>query len=296
VTTDLFRPAGSLARRDDPVVLAPEDAGWAFAGLRVLSLGAGERRVIRQDGVEAALLPLAGSCSVEVGGGTFEVEGRDDVFSRVSDFVYLPAGSEAVVSSSAGGEFAVPAARAERRLEPAYVPARAVRVEVRGGGAATRQVTNFLAADAFEAERLIAVEVLTPDGNWSSFPPHKHDEHSEREVPLEEIYYFRIRGESGFGLHRTYTADGELDVTVAVRDGDVFLVPRGYHGPCVAAPGHPMYYLNVMAGPAERAWRACTDPAHEWLWGLFEELGPDPRCPMTTADGPVAIAAGPSRR
>jgi 5-deoxy-glucuronate isomerase len=177
-------------------------------------------------------------------------------------------------------------ARAERRLEPAYVPARAVGVEVRGGGAATRQVNNFMSADAFEAERLIAVEVLTPDGNWSSFPPHKHDERTDREVPLEEIYYFRIRGDGGFGMHRTYTADGDIDVTVTVRDGDVFLIPRGYHGPSVAPPGHTMYYLNVMAGPAERAWRVCTDPTHEWLWELFAELGPDPRCPLTTADGP----------
>ena len=152
---------------------------------------------------------------------------------------------------------------------------------------ATRQVNNFMSADAFEADRLIAVEVLAPDGNWSSFPPHKHDEHTDREVPLEEIYYFRIRGAGGFGLHRTYTTDGEIDVTVTVKDGDVFLIPRGYHGPTLAAPGYTMYYLNVMAGPAERAWRTCTDPTHEWLWELLAELGPDPRCPLTTADGPA---------
>jgi 5-deoxy-glucuronate isomerase len=286
-TVDLHRPAGSLTDGADPVAVSPADAGWQFSGLRVLSLDAGQRRMLTQDGFEAAVLPLSGSCTVEVSGQTFVLHGRDDVFTRVSDFAYLPAGSEAVVSTDDGGEFAVPWAVAERTLEPAYVPATAVRVEVRGGGAATRQVNNFMAADAFEADRLIAVEVLTPDGNWSSFPPHKHDEHSDREVPLEEIYYFRIRGRGGFGLHRTYTIDGEIDATVTVRDGDVFLIPRGYHGPCVAPPGYPMYYLNVMAGPAERAWRACTDPTHEWLWDLFEKLGPDPRCPLTTADGPT---------
>ena len=102
---------------------------------------------------------------------------------------------------------------------------------------------------------------------------------------------FRIAGNGGFGFHRTYTPDGEIDASVSVRHGDVFLVPRGYHGPCVAAPGYPMYYLNVMAGPAERAWRVCTDPAHEWLWELFGRLGPDPRCPMTTADGPAAAVS-----
>ncbi|MGH2529825.1 MAG: 5-deoxy-glucuronate isomerase [Actinomycetota bacterium] len=283
---DLFRPAGTLAEGPDPVALTPEGAGWGFSALRVVALSPGEDRAIALEGFEAAVLPLSGSCRVEVGSHSFELDGRRDVFSRVSDFAYLPAGSEARISSSTGGEFALPSARATRRLEPVYVPAGAVRVEVRGGGVATRQVNNFMSADAFEAEKLIAVEVLTPEGNWSSFPPHKHDEHSEREVPLEEIYYFRIRGAAGFGFHRTYTLDGMIDATVTVRDGDVFLIPRGYHGPCIAMPGHPMYYLNVMAGPAERAWRVCLDPAHEWLAELLGAVGPDPRCPMTTADGP----------
>jgi 5-deoxy-glucuronate isomerase len=283
---DLFRPAGSAAAAGEPVHLTPAAAGLSFSGLRVLALAPGERRMLTLDGIEAAALPLAGSCAVELGSTRFDLEGRTDVFSRVSDFAFLPSGSEVVVTSAHGCELALPNAPATRRLEPAYVPARAVAVEIRGGGAATRQINNFLAADAFEAERLIAVEVLTPDGNWSSFPPHKHDEHTEDEVPLEEIYYFRIRGESGFGLHRTYTTDGDIDETVTVRDGDVFLIPRGYHGPCVAAPGHTMYYLNVMAGPAERAWRVCLDPSHERLGEILGSLAPDPRCPLVTADGP----------
>lgn len=283
---DLFKPAGSLTLGPDPVTLAPDGDVLRFCGLQVLHLAAGERRVLALDEIEATVLPLSGSCDVEIGTRTFELEGRDDVFSRVGDFVYAPVGSELVVTSPGGGEFAVPSARAERRFEPAYVPAHAVSVEVRGGGQATRQINNFLSADAFEAERLIAVEVLTPAGNWSSFPPHKHDEHTDDEVPLEEIYYFRIGGPGGFGLHRTYTTDESIDATVTVRDGDVFLIPRGFHGPCVAAPGYPMYYLNVMAGPVERAWRIRTDPAHAWLTGLLEEEEPDPRCPLTTAEGP----------
>jgi 5-deoxy-glucuronate isomerase len=282
----LFRPAGTLTAGTDPVAISAEEAGWDFASLRVIALGRGEARTVRMDGLEAAVLPLSGTCRVEVGPRTFDLSGRTGVFSRVSDFVYLPAGSEAVIGSPSGGEFAMPAAPATRALEPVHVPAHAVTVEVRGGGVATRQINNFMSADAFEAERLIAVEVLTPGGNWSSFPPHKHDEHTADEVPLEEIYYFRIGGAGGFGLHRTYTADRDIDETVTVRDGDVFLIPRGYHGPCIAAPGHPMYYLNVMAGPAERAWRVCLDPAHEWLAGYLEAAGPDPRCPLTTADGP----------
>ncbi len=286
MAADLFRPAGSAATGGEPVHITPADAGWSFSGLRVLALAPGERRALALDGVEAAVLPLTGSCAIEVGGTTYDLEGRPDVFSRVSDFAYLPTGSEIVVSTGGGCEVALPNAPATRALDAAYVPARAVAVEIRGGGAATRQINDFLAADAFEAERLIAVEVLTPEGNWSSFPPHKHDELTENEVPLEEIYYFRIRGDAGFGFHRTYTTDGEIDETVTVHDGDVFLIPRGYHGPCVAAPGHTMYYLNVMAGPAERAWRVCLDPAHEWLAELLGSLAPDPRCPLVTADGP----------
>ena len=286
---DLFHPAGSIAAAGEPVHLTPADADWSFSGLRVLALGPGERRVVRLEGIEACVLPLSGSCAVEVGAATYDLEGRPDVFARVSDFAYLPAGAEMVISSDAGCEIALPNAPATRALDPAYVPAEAVSVEIRGGGPATRQINNFLAVDAFEAERLIAVEVLTPAGNWSSFPPHKHDEHTQDEVPLEEIYYFRIRGEHGFGFHRTYTIDDTIDETVTVRDGDVFLIPRGYHGPCVAAPGHTMYYLNVMAGPAERAWRVCLDPAHERLGELLGSLAPDPRCPLVTADGPREV-------
>jgi len=142
----------------------------------------------------------------------------------------------------------------------------------------------------FGADRLIAVEVLTPSGNWSSFPPHKHDERREGEVPLEEIYYFRIEGPAGFGIHRTYTTDGVIDETVTVRDGDTFLIPRGFHGPCVAAPGHAMYYLNVMGGPDERAWCVCYDPAYVAIMDQWPGMQPDPRCPMT---GPTGRPAGP---
>jgi 5-deoxy-glucuronate isomerase len=260
------------------VDLSPGDAGWDFCGLRVLRIEDDRPHVIKLEDCEAAVLPLFGSGRLEVGAREYRLEGRESVFRAVSDFVYLPPGSEAVLRGR--GDFAVPSARAARGSDAAYVPARAVPVEIRGGGAASRQINNFLAADVFAAERLIAVEVLTPDGNWSSFPPHKHDENSDAEVPLEEIYYFRIEGDGGFGFHRTYTADGAIDASVTVRDGDVFLVPRGYHGPCVAAPGHTMYYLNVMAGPAQRAWRVSFDPAHEWLVERLEGLEPDPRLPL----------------
>ena len=155
-------------------------------------------------------------------------------------------------------------ARCATKRPPRYGPAEAVPVELRGAGQSTRQVTNFFSPDVWsDAEELMCVEVLTPDGNWSSYPPHKHDDSAECTAQNEEIYYFRIgrAGETdyaqdGFGLHRLYTGttgDGAIDETVEVRDGDVFLIPRGYHGPCVAAPGYTMYYLNVLAGPDARS-------------------------------------------
>jgi 5-deoxy-glucuronate isomerase len=147
----------------------------------------------------------------------------------------------------------------------------------------------------------MCVELLTPDGNWSSYPPHRHDSSPECPVNNEEIYCFRIgragpdvpapNGPSpnGFALHRTYTPEGDIDENVVIGDGDVFCVPRGYHGPCVAAPGYPLYYLNVLAGPGgARSMAFCDDPAHHWVREMWQDMNPDPRCPMTNATGRVA--------
>ncbi len=286
MTEQLFRPAGTVRDGSDPVHIDPSRAGWDYSGLRVLRLEPGIPRQIDLGQMEGGVLPLSGSYRVTVAGNTYELAGRASVFTAVGDFLYLPLGTTATLVSDVGGEVAIPMARASRSFPVRYVPAGEVSVEVRGAGQATRQINNFASAGSFEgADKLIAVEVITPAGNWSSFPPHKHDEHTDTEVPLEEIYYFRIdnrRGTGdGFGLHRTYTRDGEIDATVTVRDGDVFLIPRGYHGPCVAAPGYHMYYLNVMAGPLdERAWMICDDPAHAWVKDEWQHQEPDPRLPL----------------
>jgi 5-deoxy-glucuronate isomerase len=220
-----------------------------------------------------------------VGGRRFDLAGRASVFERVTDFAYLPIEVEARLSSRDGATIALPSARAERRFAPAYGPADSVPVEVRGAGSATRQLNNFFAPGVMEAHRLVAVEVLTPAGNTSSWPPHKHDTAMPGgEAELEEIYYFRFDRPGAFGLHRTYAADGAFDVTVAVEDGDVFLVPRGYHGPCVALPEYPMYYLNVLAGPGvERSLAFSDDPAHAWIRSTWKDQPRDPRVPMTSA-------------
>jgi 5-deoxy-glucuronate isomerase len=283
-------PARPPARDGSTVRITPADAGWRFAGLEVFALHAGETRAIPTNGVEAAVLPLSGSYRVVVDGTAFELAGRAHVFERVTDWVYLPVGADATVTSVDGGEVAIPSAAAAHRFEPAHVRAAGVPVEVRGAGPSSRQVTNFMAPDVFGgAERLMCVEVLTPDGNWSSYPPHRHDGIGDCIVNNEEIYYFRVgsgdrRGYSseGFAMHRTYTVEGDVDVNVAVYDGDVFLIPRGYHGPCVAAPGYPLYYLNVLAGPADvRTMAFCDDPTHHWVRDSWAHMDVDPRVPMT---------------
>jgi 5-deoxy-glucuronate isomerase len=282
--TRLFWPAGSLSDGHDPLLVTPELAGWTYCGLRTIELGPGANRVIHTGSTEVAVLPLAGSFMVECEGRRFELAGRASVFERVTDFAYLPIDAEARISSAGGGRAALPCAEATRRFEPAYGAAEDVPIEVRGAGQASRQINNFMEPSAFSADKLVAVEVLTPEGNWSSYPPHKHDECRKGEAILEEIYYFEIDGSHGFGFHRLYTTDGEIDATETVRQGDTFLIPRGYHGPSVAAPGYNMYYLNVLAGPAEeRTMAFCDDPAHHWVRDEWAHMDPDPRLPMTRA-------------
>ena len=294
---ELHLLAGAAAADADPVVVTPETAGWRHCGLRVVRLAPGEPRTLQTGDDEMAVLPLSGGgLTVEVDGSSFALEGRRSVFARVTDWVYVPIASRLRLASREGCEVALPSARATRRLEPVAIPASKVAVEIRGAGPATRQVTNFLTPEAFDgADKLICCELVTPDGNWSSYPPHKHDDTEGSPVENEEIYYFRIGrtgsleyAPEGYGIHCTYTSDGTIDATVTVRDGDVFLVPRGYHGPCVSPPGYPMYYLNVMAGPAPgRLMAFADDPEHHWIRSTWEALAVDPRCPVTSAKGPT---------
>ena len=204
-------------------------------------------------------------------------------FSRVTDFCYIPRDATLAVTSADGGRFAICGARCTRRLEPRYGPAGDVPVELRGAGQASRQVNNFCTPGVFEADKLIAVEVLTPGGNWSSYPPHKHDtDRGEAEAELEEIYYFESQG---LGYQRVYgTQSRPIDVLAEVVTGDVVLVPHGWHGPSMAPPGYHLYYLNVMACPsADRAWRFCDDPAHAWVRGTWSGQDIDPRLPLYSA-------------
>jgi 5-deoxy-glucuronate isomerase len=289
MTTGYYRPAGSSGSGQFELEITPAAAGWTFSSLRVLSLGPGEMATFATGLEEMLVLPLSGSCTVSAAGTELDLAGRASVFRQVPDFCYVPRDTTVTIGSGAGGRFALPGALASRQLPVRYGAAADVPVELRGAGQASRQVNNFCRPDAFECDKLVAVEVLTPAGNWSSYPPHKHDRPAPGEAVLEEIYYFEIaEAERGAGLayQRVYSSgpDREIDVLAEVRSGDAVLVPHGYHGPSMAAPGHHLYYLNVLAGPAaERSMAFSDDPVHAWIRESWESELVDPRLPLTSA-------------
>ena len=291
-TRALHLPAGTAAAGDYALEVTPESAGWSHSGLRVLELAPGGRHTLSTGEDEVVVVPLSGGLVVTCDSQTLHLAGRAHVFAGPTDFAYLPRAATAELSSEAGGRFALCTARARHTLPVRHGPASGVPVELRGAGSCSRQVHNFATAGVFEADSIIACEVVTPGGNWSSYPPHKHDETSESETELEEIYYFEVapgpRGQPGLAYHRVYgTPERPIDVLAEVRDRDVVLVPHGWHGPSIAAPGHDLYYLNVMAGPGpERAWRIVDDPVHAWVRDSWTDQDVDPRLPLHSATRP----------
>jgi 5-deoxy-glucuronate isomerase len=276
------------------VSITPNTAGWRFSSLKVLTLRAQQSVTFATNDSEWIVLPLAGSCRVTSSNKSFELEGRESVFSRVSDFAYVPRDASLTVESDKGGRFALTGALARKVLPARYGAAKDVPVELRGTGRSSRQANNFASPTSFETDRLIAVEVLTPGGNWSSYPPHKHDEERPGEAVLEEIYYFEVHGGAGAdrlgpgGYQRVYSSgtDRDIDVLAEVSTGDTVLIPYGYHGPTMAAPGYDVYFLNVLAGDAEpRTMDFCDDPLHAWVRDSWRNEPVDPRVPMTTYRG-----------
>ena len=299
--SDWFLPAGSSGDSDFDVRIAPGDPGWSHTGLYAVTLAAGESRTIDTGDCEWIVLPLSGgSAVVEVGERVFFLIGRDHVFAGPTDLVYVPRDSRFTVTSTDGGRIALPFAKAGRAFPVCRVDSAAVSVELRGSGSSSRQVHNFGTPGVLEADSIIACEVITPAGNWSSYPPHKHDEDRDGvETALEEIYYVEVqceggdtgserRGEgraSGVAYLRNYgTETAPIDTLEEVRSGDVVLIPHGWHGPAMAPPGYDLYYLNVMAGPgANRAWLICDDPSHAWVRGTWADQPVDPRLPFPQA-------------
>jgi 5-deoxy-glucuronate isomerase len=277
------RPAGSLAAPPWTLALAPEDAGWTYAGLRVASLEPGQAVTLTTGSDEVVVLPLSGTFEVTCDRDAVSLEGRPSVFAGPTDLAYVPPGVELTITSRLGGRLAVPSARAEAHFPFRRIAAANVPIESRGAGPTAREVRRFALPGVLDADRLIASETLTPAGNWSSYPPHKHDQASADETELEEIYYYIVAdGPSGAGVgyQRVYRSPAfAVDLLAEIRSGDVVLVPGGWHGPSMAAPGYDLYYLNVMAGP-ERAWRVTLDPAHAWV-----AEAPGPSGPSGAAHG-----------
>jgi 5-deoxy-glucuronate isomerase len=295
-----FLPTGAARRDGCEVVVDDSLPGWQHTGLRVVVLDPGETWSVEEHGWEYVVVPLSGSAAVtstDPGGGRHEAKlsGRASVFAGPTDVAYAPEGSRLTVTGTAtGSRIAVCAARVRatgglngfRHIHPDEVP-----VELRGAGSCSREVRNFGVPESLDADSIIACEVVTPAGNWSSYPPHKHDEERDGlETELEEIYYFECRAAGGrggedvdpVGYQRVYgSAERPIDILAEVRTGDVVLVPHGWHGPSMAAPGYDLYYLNVMAGPGDkRAWLICDDPSHGWVRQTWEGLAVDPRLPL----------------
>jgi len=269
--------------------VTPASAGWAHVGFEVLALAPGQ--VARRDGGgrELCVVVVSGTCHVRSQHGDWrELGGRPDPFSGLPDAAYLPPGARVEVDGAGDGtEVALcwapvaSGAAGDGGGAPARVlPGDRVAVEVRGHGNQERRIHPILMGDE-AAGALLVCEVLTPPGHWSSYPPHKHDRDAlPEESLLEETYYHRVAPARGFALQRVYTAEGDLDETLCVRDRDVVLVPRGYHT-VSAPPGYALYYLNVMAGPV-REWAVANDPAHEWTLAPGAAPPPDPIPGATT--------------
>ncbi len=248
------------------VEITPESAGWSYVGFVVYRLQRGERIVRSTAGREACVVMLSGQADVTFGAEEWPgVGGRSTVFDGPADSVYVPPGGELAVTAVSACELALCWAPAKTGVSPQLIRGADVSVLKRGSDRTERTIHNILMEDR-PAESLLVTEVLTPAGNWSSYPPHKHDTvDPPRETYLEETYYHRTARPEGFAVQLVYTDDRSLNEAIQVRDGDVVLVPRGYH-PVAAGPGYGLYYLNVMAGPTRR-WLTTTDPDHRWQLG-----------------------------
>ena len=258
-------PSLAAAGPDRVIVsVTPTSAGWSYVGFEVCRLLRGERIERDTTGREVCAVLLCGRADIKFGEEEFHGAGsRPTVFDGLPDAFYAPPGGVLVIAATSDVcEVALCWAPATSGAPPTSLPGAGIRPFKRGSGRTERTIHNILMEDR-AAESLLVTEVLTPGGNWSSYPPHKHDtDDLPRETYLEETYYHRTARREGFAIQLVYTDDGSLNEVVRVRDGDVVLVPRGYH-PVAAGPGYDLYYLNVMAGPRRR-WLVTTDPDHRW--------------------------------
>ena len=267
----LLRPNRVDGESGELIAVTPEQAGWEYTSLIVRRLAPGEHWSYETGPDEVVLVPLGGRCQVAARGQEWRLGQRSNVFAGPPWALYLPCQSALDVTAEGPLELAVCGTRAEEPHEPVLIRPEDGTVEIRGAGNAARQINHIVKPD-FPAHRLLVVEVITPSGNWSSYPPHKHDVSDlPREADLEEIYYYRIEPPDGFAFQRLYTADGRLDETWVIHDGDLLLVPEGYHTFAVAH-GYTGYYLNVLAGnEAVRTMQPTDDPVLGWVRSTWSD-------------------------
>ncbi|MFS0722993.1 5-deoxy-glucuronate isomerase [Paenibacillus sp. 1P07SE] len=261
----IVKPNAQPAEDGSLLRITPESAGWQYVGFEALRLAPGETLERSTGDTEVCLVLLSGRADVAAAGLSWQdVGSRMNIFEKIPPYaVYVPGGEQYRVAAVTELELAVCSAPAAGGHTARLIEPEQVGVELRGSGSMERLVHNIL-PEQERADSLLVVEVFTPGGNWSSYPPHKHDRDAlPEESLLEETYYYRIDPPQGYAVQRVYTDDRSLDETLAVRDGQAVLVPRGYH-PVGAPAGYEVYYLNVMAGP-RRTWKFHNDPDHEWM-------------------------------
>jgi len=275
VTLDL------LLRNPAPPV-TPDAAGWRWLSYRSSTVAGSASIDTGAD--EVCLVNLGGRLSATADGKWYDLGTRETPFDALPDALYLPPGTTCTVEGDGWVARCAAHADGDRAGAVQPIPGASMRVEVRGAGNATRQITHIIPPE-FAAHRLLVVEVSTPAGNWSSYPPHKHEvERLPIENDLEEVYAYRFAAPEGFGVQRLYTRDGSLDETWTVRDGDVVLVPRGYH-PFCAAHGYHGYYLNALAAE-RRSMAAEDDPDLAWTRDTWADMERDQRVPLTGKETP----------
>lgn len=272
------------------VEVTPKLAGWDYIYFQVRRLRQGETWSHATRDHEVAIVMLGGRVTVDSDRGRWAGVGeRENVFAGLPHALYLPRETTLTVTAETDGEFAVACVRAEQAFPPRLVTPSDVTVEIRGGDNATRHINNML-PPGFPCQRLVIVEVYTPGGSWSSYPPHKHDLHKTDvqgtvvEADLEEVYYYKFDRPEGYAFQRVYTAPESplhaagqpIDAVVLARQDDVVLIPEGYH-PVAAAPGYTAYYLNVLAGSAQSLANS-DDPVYAWVKGSYHSR--DPRVPV----------------
>jgi len=265
MTAPLLRhPTGTAGKVHD---ITPRTAGWGYVGFGLYRLAPGETVAEPTGATEVILVLVEGKARIGAGDEDFGALGdRLDVFEKTPPHaVYVPAGSDWSATATTACTLAVCAAPAKPGRKAAVIGPEGIALAARGRGANTRHVHAIAMEERDVADALLVTEVFTPQGNWSSYPPHRHDEDDfPRMTYLEETYYHRLNPAAGFGLQRVFTEDGSLDETMAVANHDVVLVPKGHH-PCGAPYGFEMYYLNVMAGP-RRQWRFQNHPDFDWIY------------------------------